>query len=42
MIGVCRLGLTSGVAGAEGGVKVGDGTMREKASRGKAWRARES
>ena len=29
MIGVCRLGLTSGVAGAEGGVKVGDGTARK-------------
>ena len=28
--------LTSEVAGAEGGVKVGDGTVREKASRGRA------
>ena len=42
MIGVRKLGLTSEVAGAEGGVKVGDETVREKASRGKASRVRES
>ena len=37
-----QVGGWDGLVGTEGGVKVGDGTVHEKASRRKAWHARES